>query len=90
MEPLVKNNLRHWAMDLAINHTLSDLQHCSIPIDLVCGDQSNPVANAICNHLAKHTPNNRQHRIKDASHFLVTSHTDACLRIIESDLSERG
>ncbi|MGF1718489.1 alpha/beta fold hydrolase [Vibrio kyushuensis] len=80
MEPLVENNIRHWDMDLAASYTLLDLKLCTVPIQLVCGTQSNPVANAICDHLNEHLPNSDKHVIDGASHFLVTSHAEECLK----------
>lgn len=80
MAPLVKNNLRHWDCDLAITYTLPDIYRCSVPTNLVCGNHSNPVANAICTHLNEHLPNSTKTTIEGASHFLVTSHVKECLK----------
>ncbi|WP_295898703.1 alpha/beta fold hydrolase [uncultured Vibrio sp.] len=82
MRPLVKNNLRHWDIDLAITHSLAELKQCQVPINLVCGNQSNPVANAVCEQLNTHLPNSQKHVIDGASHFLVTSHVNECLRVV--------
>ncbi|MCK6264249.1 alpha/beta hydrolase [Vibrio sp. ZSDE26] len=82
MEPLVENNIRHWDMDLSTSYTLLDLKSCTVPIQLVCGTESNPVANAICEHLSEHLPNSDKHVIDGASHFLVTSHVEKCLRVL--------
>ncbi|PMJ91716.1 alpha/beta hydrolase [Vibrio sp. 10N.261.55.A7] len=82
MQPLVKNNLRHWDMDIAITSTLSDLEQCEVTTHLVYGDQSNPVAGAVCEQLNESLPNSTKHVIKGANHFLVTSHVEECLRYI--------
>jgi pimeloyl-ACP methyl ester carboxylesterase len=82
MVRLVKNNIRHWGVIAAMDSKITDLYRCNIPTRLVYGDQSNPVAGAICNHLEEHLPNSNKYIIKGASHFLVSSHTDECLQVI--------
>ncbi len=82
MEPLVKNNIRHWDICAATCNDLTDLQKCAVPTRLVCGDKSNPVANSICDHLRKQMPNSKKYVIEGASHFLVTSHTNECLQAL--------
>jgi len=78
MAPLVPNNIRHWDIDAATCTSLSDLHKCVIPTHFVCGDKSNCVARAICNHLSKQMPNCHTTVIEGASHFLVTSHAKKC------------
>ncbi len=82
MEPLVKNNIRHWNINASICSELSDLQKCTVPTRLVFGSKSNPVAHAICDHLSKQIPNCKKYLIDGASHFLVTSHTTECLQAL--------
>jgi len=82
MVPLVKNNIRHWNTINNTDSNLADLQECEVPTRLVCGNKSNPVAGAICDHLNKHMPNSHKYIIKGASHFLVTSHSDECLKVL--------
>jgi pimeloyl-ACP methyl ester carboxylesterase len=82
MEPLTENNIRHWDVIVDISSDLIDLQACTVPIRLVCGTKSNPVAHAISNHLNKLIPNSEKYEIEGASHFLVTSHTNQCLDVI--------
>jgi len=90
MEPLVENNIRHWNMDAAIHNTVTDLQSCQIPMRIICGDQSNPVARAIAAHLSCAIPNNKQYLIKGASHFLVTSHVEECLAVLKDEAILKG
>lgn len=85
MAPLLKNNIRHWDLCANIDRGLSDLQNCAVPIRLVYGDQSNPVARAICEHLETHIPNSKKYRIEGASHFLVTSHAEECLQALKAE-----
>jgi pimeloyl-ACP methyl ester carboxylesterase len=82
MEPLVKNNIRHWDLNAAIDNKLLDLQQCAVPMRLIHGDKSNPVAHAICNHMNTHLPKSKKYIIKGASHFLVTSHANECLETL--------
>jgi pimeloyl-ACP methyl ester carboxylesterase len=79
MAPLVANNVRHWSLCTAIHNKASDLQKLSLPIRLVCGTQSNPVAHAIIEHLHNQMPSSKKYTIDGASHFLVTSHFRECL-----------
>jgi len=86
MVPLTANNNRHWTL---CTNTLQDrktLNALTIPTKLVCGSKSNPVAQAIVNHLGRELPNNEQFMIPGASHFLVTSHATDCLTIITADI----
>lgn len=82
MQALVKNNVRHWDISSTINSQLSGLQKCMVPTRIVCGDQSNPVAHAISDHLNREIPNSKKYVIEDASHFLVTSHVNECLSVL--------
>jgi len=82
MESLVQNNIRHWDIDAATSSDLSDLQNCTVPTRLVCGDKSSSVVHAICKHLSRQMPNSNTFVIKGASHFLVTSHTNACIEVL--------
>jgi pimeloyl-ACP methyl ester carboxylesterase len=83
MDALVINNIRHWDVCSTINHRLTELQNCVIPTRVVCGNQSNPVAHAISEHLNREIPNSKKYVIEGASHFLVTSHVNECLSVLE-------
>ncbi len=83
MAPLVLNNIRHWDICTTIGARLVDLQQCEIPTQVVCGTQSNPVAHAISEHLSKEMPDCKKHVIQGANHFLVTSHANECLSILQ-------
>ena len=82
MEALTENNIRHWDVNVAISSNLMDLQACTVPIRLVCGSNSNPVAHAISDHLNKQIPTSKRYTIEGASHSLVTSHANKCLNVI--------
>ena len=83
MTSLVKNNIRHWEVAVTISHSLSQLQQLSTPTRVICGSQSNPVAQAITDHLTDQIPNSKKFMIDGASHFLVTSHVDECLNALQ-------
>ena len=82
MVPLTANNNRHWTLCENTYHPRTSLNLLTIPTKLVCGSASNPVAQAIVDHLSNELPNNKQYTIPGASHFLVTSHAIECLDII--------
>ncbi|EDM68666.1 Alpha/beta superfamily hydrolase [Moritella sp. PE36] len=82
MEPLTANNNRHWTLCENTDHPRTSLNLLTIPTKLVCGSASNPVAQAIVDHLSNELPNSKQYTIPGASHFLVTSHAIECLNII--------
>ncbi|MDX2322376.1 MAG: alpha/beta hydrolase [Moritella sp.] len=82
MVPLTANNDRHWTLCTNSYCDRTALNALTIPTKLVCGSASNPVAQAIVDHLGRELPNNQQYKIAGASHFLVTSHASECLDII--------
>jgi hypothetical protein len=82
MEPLMKNNIRHWDIGSLIRSDLTDLEKCVVPTRLVYGDQSNPVASSICDHLSEHITNSKKYEIKGVSQFLITSHTVECIQAL--------
>ncbi len=86
MSPLVDNNIRHWDICTTIDNQLSDLQALAVPTRLVCGSESNAVAHAISDYLASEIPTSQKHRIKGASHFLVTSHVEECLSALRKPM----
>lgn len=82
MELLTQNNIRHWDITSVSHSQLTDLKHCTVPMRLVYGNQSNPVARSICEHLSRYIPNSKQYEIEGASHFLVTSHPHECVQVM--------
>lgn len=84
MVPLTANNNRHWTLCENTHKERSALNALSIPTKLVCGSASNPIAQAIVSHLDRELPNSTQYTIPGASHFLVTSHVNECLDIINN------
>ena len=86
MVPLTANNNRHWTLCMNTHQNRKTLNALTIPTRLVCGSASNPVAQAIVNHLSRELANSKQYTIQDASHFLVTSHASQCLDIISETI----
>jgi pimeloyl-ACP methyl ester carboxylesterase len=84
MVPLVENNVRHWDLCAAMSNKVSDLQSLVVPTQLVCGTYSNSVAHAIVDHLCDELPTSKKYIIEGASHFLVTSHLNECLAVLQS------
>lgn len=82
MEPLVANNIRHWDSEAVMYIKQDDLKQLSLPTQLICGTESNPVARAICDHLNNQIPHSKKYTIAGASHFLVTSHARECLEVL--------
>ncbi|QID19172.1 alpha/beta hydrolase [Nitrogeniibacter mangrovi] len=82
MARLTRDNLRHWALCASIATHLDDLRALHCPTDLVCGTRSNDVAHAIVRHLHGALPDSTCHEIDGASHFMVTTHPEACLEIL--------
>lgn len=83
MAALTKNNNRHWTLCENMHHHRSALNALTIPTKLVCGSASNLIAQTIVQHLSHELPNAKQYKIANASHFLVTSHANACVDIIK-------
>ena len=83
MEPMVHNNIRHWDVCSAIGNSPPDLHNCLVPTRIVCGTRSNPIAHAIAEGLDRQMRRSKKYAIEDATHFLVTSHADECVRVVQ-------
>ncbi|QFI37077.1 alpha/beta hydrolase [Moritella marina ATCC 15381] len=82
MKPLTNNNNRHWSLCENTYHHRSALNALTIPTKLICGSASNPIAQKIVQYLSHELSNAKQYSITGASHFLVTSHANQCIDII--------
>ena len=76
---LQKNNLRHWSICTQASYNQDNLNALSIPVSLVVGSESSPVAHAIIHALEHLLPSAEARCIQGANHLLVTTHKDACL-----------
>ncbi|RRJ83385.1 alpha/beta fold hydrolase [Aestuariirhabdus litorea] len=90
MVPLLDNNLRHWQICTRLDYDRAALSRCTLPTRLVCGSDSNPVAHAIIDHLARELPCSQRYQITGANHALVTSHPEQCLAILSEPLARSG
>jgi len=84
MVPYTDNNLRHWQLCLGQRYTMADYGQLTLPVALVCGGDSNTIAQTISRQLHQHLPNSRYQEIVGASHFMVTTHAQACLSHIRA------
>lgn len=84
METMVRNNLRHWNVCERVAYTRKDLENCDIPTRLVYGSKSSIVAHELVKQLDSLMPVTKSYLIDGASHFLVTSHLDECLSVLQS------
>ena len=86
MALLLQNNLRHWDICTQSAFTRRNLNELSCPTHLVGGSNSNPVAQAIADYLVEEIPNSRKTTIEGATHFMVTSHAEDCIQLLNSDI----
>lgn len=84
MEPMTKNNIRHWDICKSESPRLIDYQSITFPVQLVHGDRSNPIAKLISSSLNENIPASTLNIIQGASHFMVTSHVDECVEILKN------
>lgn len=79
---MTENNLRHWdlcKMELA---SVQEFHKIDIPVNIINGEKSNDVAKLIARTLNGAFENSSLSEVKDASHFMVTSHAADCADII--------
>ena len=83
MVPFTANNIRHWDLCQSCVRPMSDYQSLAAPTTVVCGGNSNPIAQTIAKQLHAHIPNSTLTSIEGASHFMVTTHAEACLAAMQ-------
>ncbi|PSU50525.1 alpha/beta hydrolase [Photobacterium frigidiphilum] len=83
MVPFTANNIRHWDLCQSCVRPMSDYQSLATPTTVVCGGNSNPIAQTIAKQLHAHIPNSTLTFIEGASHFMVTTHAKACLAAMQ-------
>lgn len=86
MRPLVQNNMRHWELCLQPLYTLEQLKHYEPRVSIVCGSRSNAVAKKIAHHLDANFANSAVHIVEQASHFMVSTHPNDCIRLIQENV----
>jgi pimeloyl-ACP methyl ester carboxylesterase len=82
MEPLTPHNIRHWDLCQKLKYPIEEYAGFQAPVRVVCGDQSNPILRTIAACLQQHFPDAHTDIISGATHFLATSHWQACLEHI--------
>ncbi|MCR8922172.1 alpha/beta hydrolase [Dasania sp. GY-MA-18] len=87
MPPLTQLNIKHWQQCMALSYNLRDLSQLNIATQVIYGDQSNPILKTIAQLITEHTPHSQIHCIAGASHFLVNSHSDACINILQQPIN---
>jgi pimeloyl-ACP methyl ester carboxylesterase len=87
MDVMTKNNLRHWTLCMNEIFDSSEYKHLNIPVSLIHGSQSNSIAKLISSALNHQLPNSELHVIENASHFMITTHAEECVEIINPSLS---
>lgn len=83
MNEMTKNNLRHWEICKNNGKLPGEYQNLQIPVTLVHGSKSNSTAINICTSLNNNFPNSKIQVIDSASHFMITSHSNECAKIIK-------
>lgn len=85
MAEMTKNNLRHWHLCQKSSISIEIYKSLNIPVTLVHGSKSNPIAKLITQELDKNLPQSKLFIIEGASHFMITSHADDCVEILKKD-----
>lgn len=83
MVPFTANNIRHWDLCQSTVRPMSDYQSLAVPTTVVCGGNSNPIAQTIAKQLHAHIPNSSLISIETASHFMVTTHAEDCVTVMQ-------
>lgn len=82
MLPLVKNNMRHWVICFNNGKKPAEYNALNIPVTFIHGTRSNSVAKTICTSLNENLPNSNIQVIENASHFMINSHPEECVKIL--------
>ena len=85
LAPLIPHNLRHWKICQNVPWGVREIRQLAMPVQLICGGDSNPVTHRIAEHIARIAPNGSKQQIAGASHMLVTSHASECVAAMMAD-----
>jgi pimeloyl-ACP methyl ester carboxylesterase len=83
-------NVLDWRTAFAFQASLADYSRLTVPAMIVRGGLANPAMVEISDGLAAGLPNARAESVEGASHFLITSHADACARLLTDFLAQVG
>lgn len=81
-------NVLDWHTAYAFNATMADYEALTMPTLLVRGGRANPAMVEITDALAACLPNAHPAIVEGASHFLITTHADACAELLAGFLAE--
>lgn len=84
MENMTKNNLRHWDLCQLKGNNMDDYKNINIPTQLIYGSKSNPIAKLISTTLNEQLPISDVNIIDDASHFMITTHSEQSADILKN------
>lgn len=83
-------NLRDWHSAATFTPVFSDFAAVALPTTLVCGSKTvRPVADVNA-HLLANLPAAQREVVNGAGHFLITTHPEACAKIIRSHFHRHG
>lgn len=81
-------NVLDWRTGYAFNANAADFARLDMPVLLVRGARANPAMVQITETLVASLPDVRMAAVDDASHFLITTHAEACARLLSDFLTE--
>lgn len=81
-------NVLDWRTAFAFEASLADYSGLTVPTMIVRGGLANPAMVEISEGLAASLPDVRSEVVDGASHFLITSHAEACAQLLADFLAE--
>ena len=82
------SNVLDWRTGYAVDAAPADFTRLDVPVLLVRGACANPAMVQITEALIPHLPDVRMAAIDGASHFLISTHAEACARLLSRFLAE--
>lgn len=83
-------NVLDWRTAFAFEASLADYGRLTVPALVVRGGLANPAMVEITEGLAESLPDVRSEVVEGASHFLITTHAEACAQLLGDFLAEVG
>ncbi|WP_137703302.1 alpha/beta fold hydrolase [Marimonas lutisalis] len=81
-------NILDWRSARSLEASALDYSRLNTPVLLVRGEHANPVMMGVTSALEKSLPNARTEVVADAGHFLISTHVNDCIHLLECFLSE--
>ena len=82
------SNVLDWRTGYAFEASAADYAQLDIPVLLVRGARAHPAMVQITETIVATLPDVRMAAVEDASHFLITTHAEACARLLGDFLTE--